>query len=532
MSLPLPKSKQRSSSQGALHLLLRIAPCENEPKNTRKSNKGQHFVKPEASLSQRVTRAGAWVFTLRIIEKGFGFIRLIILARLLAPNDFGLMGIALLTLSILETFSETGFQTALIQKKKDISAYLDTAWTVSILRGIALCIIIFFSAPYVGLFFKSTEASSIIQVLGLSILLRGFTNTGIIYFQKELEFNKQFIYGLITTSADFIVAILAAVILKNIWALVFGYLVANLAGLVASYLIQPYRPRLSLDFKRIKELSGFGKWVFGYNILYFFLMQGDDFFVGKVLGIAALGFYQMAYKISNIPATEITHVISKVIFPAYSKMQDDLPRLRESYVRVLQFIAFFSFPIAGLIFILAPEFTMIFLGNKWMPMVPAMQVLVLWGLVRSLGTTTGTLLVSVGKPAIVTKLHFATLILLGSLIYPLSVTWGILGTSLAVLFAMVVPNLVAFIVIIKVIRIKIYNLTKMIFLPLLNTGFLILLISLAKPYWVNFGILGFSLFVIIGLTSYCCIAYLFDKFYDYRLVDNIKMSIYSLKNLQ
>ncbi len=489
-------------------------------------------MKPETSLSQRVTRAGTWVFSLRIIEKGFGFIRLIILARLLAPNDFGLMGIALLTLSILETFSETGFQTALIQKKKDISAYLDTAWTVSALKGIVLCIIIIFSAPYVGLFFKSAEARPIIQVLGLSILLRGFTNIGVVYFQKELEFNKQFIYGLISTLADFIVAILAAVILKNIWALVFGHLAASLAGLVASYLIQPYRPRLSLDLEKIKELSGFGKWVFGYNILYFFLMQGDDFFVGKVLGIVALGFYQMAYKISNIPATEITHVISKVIFPAYSKMQDDLPRLRESYIRVLQFIAFFSFPIAGLIFILAPEFTMIFLGNKWMPMVPAMQVLVLWGLVRSLGTTTGTLLVSVGKPAIVTKLHFATLILLGGLIYPFSVTWGILGTSLAVFFAMLVPNLVAFIVIIKVIGVEIYNLTKMIFLPLLNTGFIILLLSLVKGYWENLGLLGFCLSITIGVISYFCIAYLFDKFFDYRISKNIKMNIYALKNLQ
>ena len=484
---------------------------------------------PKSSLSQKVARGGLWVFTLKIIEKIFGFTRLIILARLLAPNDFGLVGIALLTLSILETFSETGFQTALIQKKGDISAYLNTAWTASILRGIILFIVIFFSAPYVSLFFKSAEASSVLKVLGLSILLRGFTNSGVVYFQKELQFNRQFVYGLIVTVADFVVAIVAALMLKNMWALVFGYLSGNLAGVVASYVMHPYRPRIKLDLAKLKELSAFGKWVFAYSILYFVITQGDDFFVGKVLGILALGFYQMAYRIANIPATEITNVISKVIFPAYAKMQVDIPRLRESFIRVVQFIAFLSFPIAGLIFVLAPDFTKIFLGDKWMPMVQAMKVLVLWGLVRSLGTATGTLLVSIDKPAIVTKLHFATLILLGGLIYPLSLKWGILGTSLAVFFATLVPNVVTFIAVIKIIRCEINYVMKMIILPLLNTIFVVILISFVKSYCDNAGILIFISNIILGLASYCCIAYLCDKLYDYRLMNNIKMSINSLK---
>lgn len=484
----------------------------------------------EELLSHQVARGGVWVVTLKIIEISFGFIRLIILARLLAPNDFGLMGIAFLMLSILLTFSEPGFQTALIQKKNDISAYLDTAWTVSVIRGIILFIIIFFFAPYVALFFNSADASPIIRVIGFSVLIGGFINIGVIYFQKELKFNRHFIYGLCAILTDFIVVISAAFIFKNVWALVIGQLASSLAALVASYLLHPYRPRIRMELGKIKELFGFGKWVFGYSVLYFLITEGDNFFVGKVLGVTALGFYQIAYRISNIPATEITHVISRVILPAYSKIQDDLPRLRESYLRVLQFVAFLSFPVAGLIFILGPDFTKIFLGDKWMPMVPAMQVLALGGLMRSIGTTAGTLFVSIGKPKIVTKLHFSTIILLGILIYPFSMKFGILGTSLAVLFAMFIPNLAAFVIAIKIIRYEIYNFSKMLILPLINTLLLILLISFVKSYWINLGIFGFSLSAIVGLISYFCIAYLFDKFYDYRLFNNIKMNIYSLKN--
>jgi len=321
-----------------------------------------NLMTPGETLSQKVVKGGFWVFFLRIVNRGFSLIRLIILARILSPNDFGLMGIALLTMSTLETFSQTGFQQALIQKKEDIESYLNSAWTVLILRGFALFIILYFIAPYAAIFFNSPEAKPIIQVIGFAILIRALTNIGVIYFQKELEFRKQFIYQFSGTLADFIVALSAVLILRNVWALVLGLLAGNIVRCFVSYLVHPYRPHLSKDLGRAKELFGFGKWIMGSSILVFLITQGDDIFVSKILGTTALGFYQLAYRISNMPATEITHVISQVTFPAYSKLQNNIPKLREAYLKVLQFTAFLSFPIAGLIFILAPDFTKIFLG--------------------------------------------------------------------------------------------------------------------------------------------------------------------------
>jgi len=213
---------------------------------------------PGDTLSQKVVKGGFWVFFLRIVNRGFSLIRLIILARILSPSDFGLMGIALLTMSTLETFSQTGFQQALIQKKEDIKSYLNSAWTVLILRGFILFTILYFIAPYAATFFNSPEAKTIIQVIGFAILLRAFTNIGVIYFQKELEFRKQFIYQFSGTLADFIVAISAVLILKNVWALVFGLLAGNIARCFVSYLIHPYRPHLSKDLGRAKEN---GLWV-------------------------------------------------------------------------------------------------------------------------------------------------------------------------------------------------------------------------------------------------------------------------------
>jgi len=480
------------------------------------------------SLSQRVIKSGFWVFSLKITERAFSLIRLIILARILAPHDFGLMGIAMLTMATLETFSQTGFQAALIQKKENTELYLDAAWTIMIIRGFILFTILYFIAPYAAIFFKSPQAKPIIRIIGFSILFQAFTNIGVIYFQKELEFNKQFIYQLSGTLADFIVAISAALILRSVWALVFGLLAGNAVRCFVSYLIHPYRPHLSSDLGKAKELFGFGKWVLGSSILIFLLTQGDDIFVGKLLGTTALGFYQLAYRISNMPATEITHVISQVTFPAYSKLQDNIPKLREAYLKVLQVTAFLSFPIAGLIFVLAPDFTKIFLGEKWMPMVPAMQVLVLAGLIRSIAATTGPIFQAVGKPQIESGWQIIRFFLLVALIYPFSIKWGMLGVSIVVVLSILVSTIGFSFMAIKVTECTIKKFGKIIVFPLTNGLIMLFLVSTLKN--VNLiGIWKLLLHVGVGIISYLSLAYLSDKFFNYRMQLFIKENLIKLR---
>jgi len=481
------------------------------------------LTKSGGNLSQRVVRGGFWVFGLRITERLISLIRLIILARILAPHDFGLMGIALLMMATLDTFSQTGFQQALIQRKSNTDAYLDAAWTVLILRGFLLFTILFFIAPYAAIFFKAPHAKHIIQVIGLSVFLQAFTNIGVVYFQKELEFNKQFLYQLSGTLANFIVAVSAVLISRSVWALVFGLLAGNITRLIASYLTHPYRPHLTIDLGKAKELFGFGKWVLGSSILVFLITQGDDIFVGKLLGATMLGFYQMAYRVSNMPATEITRVISQVTFPAYSKLQDNLPKLKEAYLKFLQVTTFLSFLTAGLIFVLAPDFIKTFLGAKWMPMVPAMQVLVFAGLARSIAATPGKIFHAIGKPEIDTRLQIVRLSVLAALIYPFTAKWGILGASIVVFFSIFVSNIGFSLMALKVTKCKIEEFGKMIIFPLISGIIMVLsllllktCVNIATSWW-------FLLFVIVGALTYLSITYLLDRFLNYgmyRLVNS------------
>ena len=472
------------------------------------------------SLSQKVIRGGAWVFTLNIVTRGLFFIRTVILARLLLPSDFGLVGIAMIAISILLAFSGTGFAPALIQKKSGVSDYLNTAWCVEAVRGIILAFILFLFAPLMAIFFNNPEAKLVIQVMAIAIALTGLTNIGMIYFQKELQFAKLFIYNFSTQMATLIVSVTLAFILRNVWAIVYGTIFGAMTKLILSYVLHPFRPNFKFDLDKAKELFRFGKWMLGSSILIFLLTQGDDIYVGKLLGVTALGFYAMAYRLSNLPATEISHVISQVTFPAYSKLQDDIPKLRESYLKVLQVTLFLSFPIAGLIFILAPEFTRIFLGEKWIPMVPAMQALAFFGITRAIKATTGPVFQGIGKPKISTVGSIFQLVVFIAIIYPLTHRWGILGTSIAV----IIPNILFMIYIVKklesTMNYKLVNFMTFLLPPIIGSIAMCFVLSLVY-IWDNITLFGFLLSIILAISIYLMVMYNIDKFSNYGLKNNL-----------
>ena len=393
----------------------------------------QNILQPGTGFSQRVVRGGMWVFGLKISLKVIGLGRLVIVARLLDPSDFGLMGIALLLKGVIETFSQTGFEQALIQKKEDISSYLDAAWTVQLLRGFILFAVIYALAPLAAAFFEAPHALSIIRVMGLTTFLHAFTNIGVICFKKELEFNKQFIYQLIVSLVDTLVTVVFAFLLRNVWALVLGWLAGELTGIAVSYILHPHRPKLNFGLNKARELFHFGKWVLGANIVIFFATQGDDFYLGRVLGVTALGFYQMAFRVGNLPSSEIAGMIGKVAFPAYSKLQTAPEKLREAYRRVVTISTLLSIPIAGGIVVLAPLFVATFMGEKWLPVIMPLRILALSGLFRSIAGTGGALFNAIGKPKIGFWLNVVRLSVIVITIYPLTRLWQISGTSLSVL---------------------------------------------------------------------------------------------------
>ena len=500
-----------------------------------KEGKTKNLSKPRKTLPQKMVQGGVWISSLKVIRKIFSLIRLIIIGRILAPSDFGLMGIALLTMSALETFSTFGFKQALIQKKENTANYLDAAWTVLIIRGFVVFIIVYLVAPYVAFFFHTPEVKPIIQVLGLVTFFQAFANIGVIFFHKELEFNKVFIYRFVGISTNFIVAVVAAIVLRSVWALVLGLLAERIVSLIVSYSIHPYRPHLSKDIEKAKELFGFGKWIFGSSVLVFIGEHIDDIFVGRVLSATALGFYQMAYRISNMLETEITQVISSVAFPAYAKIQDQQTRLQKAYFRIMRLIFAVSLPITVGMVLLAPEFTRIFLSEKWMPMVSAMQLLAVAGLIKSIVSTGSPLFKGSGYPNYEFYMQLIRGLIIIIAIYPFIILMGIKGAALAVILSITGMLVIWYPLSQKITKASWRKYFDTFWPPLFCSLLMAGSIYIAKLYWnpiqqpLGMAIFLFVTIVIMSICVYMAAMYLLQKYYPYYdIFDEVKFFYKSL----
>jgi len=466
----------------------------------------------KSNLKKKAINASFWAFSFRIINKFISFIRKIILARLLSPNDFGILGICFLVISILESFTETGFKKTLIQKRNISEDELNSVWTILLIRGLLLYVILFISAPMIEIFFNEKNITNLIRIVGFVLVFTSCTNIGIIFFQKEMDFKKEFYFQLSGVASGAIIGIALAIVLRNIWALVFAVLINKTVMFIMSYLLSPYKPKISFKVKEIIGLSNFAKWLFGLNIIYFLSIHGDDIFVGKVLGTLSLGLYQMAFQIANFVTTEITKVVGKVAFSAFSIAQEDLDKVRKGYILLLKIISNIGFPIVIGLLVLGSDFIIIVLGEKWIGINIPLRILALAGLLRSI--TDSSYIIAIGKPNVVFKIELIRVLVLIILIYPLTVNYGLNGTAITVLISLIIKSILFFYNNVKILNIRMRNIFKILIEPLSGSFLMAILIIYTKKYFFN-DIIFFDFFfnVILGIIFYAFYSILLWRYF-------------------
>lgn len=475
----------------------------------------ENNLNPSTDIFALAVKGGVWVLMLRLVIILLVFAKLVVIARLLGPEYVGLLGIAMLVLAILNTFTQVGFDAALIQKKDDIKTYLDTAWSLGIIRAGLIITILYFLAPYAATYFEEPQIVNIIRVISLTVLLDALSNIGVMYFRKDLDFKKDFFFRSSTTLADTVVAISIAVLYRSVWALVAGKLAASCVRLAASYLIHPYRPRFAMDTKKALELWKFGKHIMISSILRFFILQGDDLVLTKMLGIEILGLYQYAYRISNMVATEISDMIAQIAFSAYSKLQDNKEKLRAGYFKTIQVVSLIVFPIAGGIIILAYELTHVVLGDQWLPMVPSMQILCVLGLLKCFQRAPA--FKAVGRPDVIPKLSVIRFMVLVVTIYPLTKKLGMEGTSLSVLISCLSSQPFAFRYLQKLIGAKFTDVARLLSFPIATTLVTMLCVFAVKSAFDTVGLVSLAFLVALGAIVYLaliCLAGAISKEYN------------------
>ena len=394
---------------------------------------------------QQVARGSILVLLSRVLIKSLQLIKTIILARLLFPEDFGLFGLASLTMTFVGTIFQHGFNTALVHHKESNSKYLNGAWTVNILRNTLVALVLFFIAPNLAAgFFNNINVIPFIKVLAIIVFFEGFQNIGVILLNKELRFNKKFFYDISAVFIEISAVIIAAFYLRSPWALLIGVAFGKFADIILSYVFHSYRPRFKFNLEVTKQLFKFGKWIGLAGIITFITRQGDAIMIGKLLTTYDLGLYSLALSLGTLPSTEISKVMGNVLFPFFSKIQNDLELLKSSFIRLFRVLYAFIIPALIGIFTLNNEIVYIVYGSKWTAMIPILNIVLIIAILRSFELIVNPLFLGIGKPKINTYILTIQSIIMFSLIVPLAKMFGVVGIALSVASSLLISQSILF----------------------------------------------------------------------------------------
>ena len=374
---------------------------------------------------------------LRAVTRGLAFVKIAILARIFSPAQFGIYGIASLVLGFLEMLTETGINIFLIQKQDKVDKYIDSAWVVSIFRGIIISLVIFLTAPIIASYFNNSDSILIIRLISLVPLLRGFINPSCVKYQKNLEFKKQFFYDSSLFFVDFVIAIVLGLITKSENSLVIAMIGSTLLEVAYSFIFFDPKPKFIFDKEKTMEVINRGKWITGAGVFNYLFQNLDDILVGKMMGAGNLGVYQLAYKVSTLPVSEVGEIFNKVTFPIYSSIKDDPKRIKKTFLKTLLVICLFVIPFGLIVFYFPTQIVNILLGEKWLVAVPVLQVLAIFGVLKAITNSFFSLFLGIERQEVVTLITLFSTFVLISLLYPLIKIFGLLGAGFATIFATV-----------------------------------------------------------------------------------------------
>jgi PST family polysaccharide transporter/lipopolysaccharide exporter len=393
----------------------------------------------------RSIRSGTWYLFSAFGQRGISTISFFVLARLLLPEDYGVIAIALMVVAIMNQFTTISFGDALMQRQDDIDVYMDPVWTFDLLRCSVLAVAIFFFAPFVGAFFHIIDPSSVwlLRLSGLFILLPAFANTRMLYLFRDLNLRRYFYRDIAAQLAFACTAILVAVFVSaSPWALFAGYIAQSSVGVLISYLAYPAHPSFDLRFHLLRPLLGYMKWVFGQEFLDVILMYFDKLVVGRLLDTTQLGLYGRSKDLASTATNTVSSLLDKVGFAAFAKVQTRPEKIREGFFRSVDMLLLLSIPLTLLLLFEGGAIIQFLLGDNWLGIVLPMKVFAFGNLFLGLSGIATPLLGAIGRPDINFRANILKTALSIIVIFVGYQVAGLLGIAYGIVLVWIVMSVV------------------------------------------------------------------------------------------
>lgn len=381
-----------------------------------------------------------WNYASFGLGKGLVFVTTAILARLLTPDDFGIVAFATLAVTYLSILKDFGLGPALIQRRQNVDEAANTVFTLNLLLGAGLTLAAMAVAPLVATFFREPFVTPVLRWLSLTFILNSLGSIHLVRLQRELEFRRKLVPDLGRSLFKGIVSIGLALAGFGVWSLVIGQLAGALAGVILSWVVFPWLPRLTINPKLARGLMRYGISVVGVDALTVTTDNLDYLLIGRLFGNAALGIYTLAFRLPELLVLNPLWVMAAAIFPAYATVQDKPETLRRGFLTTVRFVEILCVPLALGLVLAADPLVRVAFGEQWLAAIPIVRILALFVLARSIGFNAGDIYKAVGRPDVLVKLELLNMAMLVPALW-FGSHFGLVGVALGHLAASLVRML-------------------------------------------------------------------------------------------
>jgi lipopolysaccharide exporter len=394
----------------------------------------ENSVPPEQkSLSESMFTGALWMFAMSWLIRLLSIISISVLARLLDKEDFGLIAITSAIVMLPVVLLDLGLEQAIIREEKPTPSLYNTAWTIKVFQMSIVAVVLAISAPWIADLYQDPRITDILYVLSGMIFIRGLENLWVVFFRKELNFHKDFLYETICKLLAVVVTIGLAWYYRSYWALVYGQAAVAVIRLTLSMIIAPQRPSFHLGY--LKNLWGFSQWSMVKGLAFYFIMQADKLIIGRFSSIENVGAYALGREISDLPVRDISAPANRALGSGFSRLQGIPDRLVSALMRSVNAISSITFPIGLGLAVTAPQAVPVMLGEGWHSTILILQILACSSAFTAVAGLLANTLVVVGyvrDVAIIMWVRAIALVLLG---IPAAMYGDIVGMALAVLGA-------------------------------------------------------------------------------------------------
>jgi O-antigen/teichoic acid export membrane protein len=387
----------------------------------------------DGNLRTRAAKGVFWVATGAWGRQVMVFIVFAILARVLEPEDFGLVALAAVFVGFTHVIAEEGLVDALVQRKDLDTAHLDTAFWVSLGFALLMTAILVALAKPIALLLGEDSLAPILMVLALSIPIGGASLVQRALLTRDLKFKSLTLRSLAAIGVGSIFGVGAALLGYGAWSLVAQNLAGQLTGAIVLWRVTDWRPGFNVSSSHFRDVFAFGRHVVGFRLIIYFNRRADELLIGAFLGTAQLGFYTIGTRMLRMLIQITSSLIDRVSFPLYSRLQDNQERLRRAYYKSATFAGLIAYPTFFSILVLAPQIVAVLFGPKWADSVAVMQVLTIFGVNQVLTYLNGTTVKALGKPSWLLGIVAITAVLKVAAFF-VAVSFGLVAVAVATTF--------------------------------------------------------------------------------------------------